>query len=442
MAHASGAASCPVLSEMFRPETVRGADGFFRVAEDRTGRWWLIDAENRPFFCKAVHGVGPAETFGTPAPVARLRRWGFNATGAGSAVAGEGGLAYIASAGFCQAGPLIHSGGARLPDVFAPDWPRLATAWAAERCTPFADDPRLLGWAADDAPGWAQPLSSFSPSGLSASTFPSASPPASSPSLAPAPDEGHPLSPLPSPSPTLLQLCLSLEPAFAAYHAAWEFVLALHGGRLESLARAWGVPVPNRVSVRELTRTERGLATRGYHRDDVRWSREFARRYFTTTAAALRAADPNHLVLGCRFAGPVGAAILAECVYPAVDVALVDWNELPSGTTGGPVLADNVGWAEEKFFAASVTTRPGRLTAVERMLRRGRAALDRTARHAAVTGYVWRQWLDDPAGQPPFARGLVHLNGAEAREHTEPLAAFNLRAESLRRAAAAPAVSL
>ena len=30
--------------------------------------------------------------------------------------------------------------------------------------------------------------------------------------------------------PSLLQLCLSLEPNFSAYHAAWEFALALHGG--------------------------------------------------------------------------------------------------------------------------------------------------------------------------------------------------------------------
>ena len=49
-------------------------------------------------------------------------------------------------------------------------------------------------------------------------------------------------------------------------------------------------------------------------------------------------------------------------------------------------------------------------------------------------GYAWGQWQDEPGEQPPFARGLVHVNGAEAREHTELLASFNRRAESLRRA--------
>jgi hypothetical protein len=52
-----------------------------------------------------------------------------------------------------------------------------------------------------------------------------------------------------------------------------------------------------------------------------------------------------------------------------------------------------------------------------------------------------RQWLDEPGEQPPFARGLVHVNGTEAREHTELLAAFNACAESLRRAPDRPSVS-
>ena len=59
--------------------------------------------------------------------------------------------------------------------------------------------------------------------------------------------------------PSLLQLCLSLEPNFAAYHAAWEFALALHGGKLAALARAWGAPLANKEVVRELTRTEQGF---------------------------------------------------------------------------------------------------------------------------------------------------------------------------------------
>jgi hypothetical protein len=236
--------------------------------------------------------------------------------------------------------------------------------------------------------------------------------------------------------PSLLQNCLSLEPGFAAYHAAWEFVLALHGGRLEALARAWGVAVPNKEMVRALTRADTGVRTRGYARDDARWAREFARRYFASTGAAIRAVDPHHLVLGCRFEGLTGPAVLAECVYPAVDVAMPHWTELPPATSHSqPVIAGDVSWVAEEFWRAPAGNRIRRLTTVERMLSRARAALDRMARHPAVVGYAWSQWQDDPGEQPPFARGLVHVNGSEAREHTELLGPFNARAKNLHRTA-------
>lgn len=387
----------------------RGVEGFFRAAQDGRGRWWLFTPEGQPVFVRAVHGVRVAEAKGDAAPApdsaARLRRWGFNALGAGCAESlRDDGLPFLAAVEFCAAGPLLVGPGLRLPDVFDPDWPQRAAARAAEVCSPLAGARALLGWVSDTALAWAQPGSARA-------------------------------------RPTLLQLCLSLEPGFAAYHAAWEFALALHGGRLDALARAWGVPVGNKEVVREMTRAELPIATRGYLRDEARWTRELARRYFTAAAAAIRRADPNHLILGCRFRGVVGAHVLAECAYPAVDVAMPEWRELPAAgaATPNPILAGDVSWSDEAF-AGSPRSRGPRFTAVERMLRHARASLARVARHPAVVGYAWAQWQDEPGEQPPFARGLVHVNEAEAREHTELLTDFNLRCETLRRAAdSAPA---
>jgi agarase len=403
MAHAAAASS---ETTSFRAETRRGRERFFHAAQNTAGQWWLLDAAGATFWVKAVHGVRHAAAQGDGAlprdSAARLRGWSFNAVGAGGDGAGwEDGLPFMALADFCSAAPILTGAGLRLPDVFAPQWPESARVHAAKMCAPLAENRNVIGWVTDDALGWAQPS---------------------------APGR-----------PTLLQLCLSLEPSFAAYHAAWEFVLALHGGRLETLARAWGVTFANKEVVRELTRAEMGLTTRGYLRDEARWTRECARRYFTTTAAAIRAADPNHLVLGCRFSGPVGAPVLAECVYPAVDVAMPDWRELPAIVDGpglNPVFAGDVSWTTADFLKLPTAARVLRLTSVEWMLRRGRSALERAARHPAIVGYVWRQWQDESSEQPPFAQGLVHLNGAEAREHTELLAEFNSRAESLRRGAA------
>lgn len=398
----------PVLAAGIRPGTRRGSEGFFSVGQEASGRWTLLDPAGAPFFCKAVHGVTQAERSGDsgwpPDSAVRLRGWGFNAVGAG----GDGslrpdGLPFLAAVNFCRAGPLLLAPGLRLPDVFAVDWPEQAGAWAQSVCAPWVDTPELIGWVTDDAISWGARAGG---------------------------------------RPTLLQVCLSLEPAFAAYHAAWEFVLALHRGSLEAVARAWGLELNNKEVVRTLTRAEQGIATRGYARDDARWSREFAQRYFTTTAAAVRAVDPQHLLFGCRFdssAGPTSgsapsAHVLSACAYPAVDVTLRNWNELaaigPAGTQ--PVLADDVCWVDETSARVVARRRQLRLTTFERMLRRGRTGLERMARHPAVVGYVWGRWQDEPGEQPPFARGLVHANGHEAREHTELLTAFNARAESLR----------
>ena len=407
MAPAGQANPDSMTSLDFRPETLRGALRFFHAIQSAGGFWWLRDADHRPFFCKGVHGVQAPEAALDSDSASRLRRWGFNAVGSGSdPQLGTEGFPFFATANFCRAGALIQRLNARLPDVFDPDWPRMAALHAIEVCAPLARERQLIGWVTDDDPGWAQPQSAAETT--------------SSP-------------------PTLLQICLSLEPGFAAYHAAWEFVLALHGGKLAAVARGWGTPLANREVVRELTRVEQGLASRGYRRDCARWTREFARRYFAGAAAAVRAADPNHLVLGARARGPAGESVRAEGVYPAVDVPLIDAGELPLAgkIPPGPVLVDDFCWAERGFSAAvpAAVGRARRLTTVEWMLRRGRLALERMARHPAIVGYAWRQWLDEPGEQPPFARGLVHVNGAEAREHTELLAEFNARAELLRCAA-------
>lgn len=399
------------LNGAFRPASTRGAEGFFRAAQAIAGQWWLLDPAGRPIFLRGVHDVRADRSEEKPAnvsadPAVRLRSWDFNAVGVGGDGAGrDDGLPFFAAVAFAAATTTIHAPAVRLPDVFDPDWPHRANLHAAAACAPLAGSRELVGWITDDDVAWGAPAAN---------------------------------------RPGLLQVCLSLEPTFAAYHAAWEFALASHGGALEAVARAWGVTLANKEVVREMTRAETGIVTRGYLRDDVHWSREFARRYFTTTAAAVRAIDSNHLLCGCRFRGPAGAAVLGAAVYPSVDVAMPHWSELPApGGTTAPLIAGEVGWNDPEFWSAPTSSagavparRTSRLTCVERMLRRARTSLKRLARHPAVVGYVWRQWHDDPDEQPPFASGLVHPNGTEAREHTELLAEFNGRGEALRRAAA------
>ena len=123
--------------------------------------------------------------------------------------------------------------------------------------------------------------------------------------------------------------------------------------------------------------------------------------------------------------------MLAQCLSPAVDVPWIDLDDIAL-VPAGPVLAGDFCWVDERFFGAPGARRARGLTAVERMLRRGRTALERAARHPAVVGYAWSHWRDGIGEQPPFAQGLVHADDTEAREHTELLADLNARLALLR----------
>ncbi len=438
----------PTLED-FRPDSLRGTPGFFRAGQARDGQWWLVDPLGQAFFSKGVAGVnrsgrvdgrlpmpGPyaaavvarhgADAHGfMRGAIGRLRSWHFNTLGAwAEAALEEQGMYYTEVLGLGECGPAIHSAGARVPDVFDPAWREAVERQAAELCARHRGSRELIGYYTDHALGWAQPraeVAGNNPGARTAVVFSS---------------EGG----AEADRPSLLQICLSLEPSQRAYHAAWEFVLATRRGDLSVLAKDWAVELPNKEVLRQLTQREVALVSAGYLRDQRLFAREFARRYFATSAAAIRAHDPDHLILGCRFQQAPGAVVLAECVYPNVDVVsvrVVDefWEKTAQGchaARGMPVLLVEAGWNGEAFTRAPAVREARGVTTVERMLKKGRAALEKLCAQRGVVGYEWAAWADGEGDEPPFGRGLVHVDDREAREHTELLTDLNGRAERLR----------
>lgn len=424
----------------FKPATIRGVSGFVRVGQTRAGQWWLIDPHGRAFLSKAVAAVNrtgwadgrstrPGKyaaavdaLYGSEEPqlfvrsvVQRLRKWHVNTLGAWTGPDFyDQGAYYTELIEFRKIGPSFHSGDALLPDVFDPAWRDAADAWAKEICTPRKNSTELLGYFTDHELGWAQPT------------------PEQSGGIVPADPKTE--------SPSLLQICLSLEPSFRAYHAAWEFVLAPRNGELSQLTVDWGLPLTHREVVRQRTLLDQPILSPGYLRDNRRFAREFARRYFSTCAAVIRTYDPNHLILGCRFSEYPGPSVVAECIHPNVDVVSIRpereaWErtaQTMSSANGMPVLLTEVTWADVAFARTPTRREVRRFTSVERMLAKGRLNLERVCAQRSVIGYEWSRWVDGEQEEPPFARGLVHLDDREAREHTELLADLNGRAEILR----------
>jgi len=66
--------------------------------------------------------------------------------------------------------------------------------------------------------------------------------------------------------------------------------------------------------------------------DQAAWQEVVARRYFATCKNAIRKADPNHLILGCRFAGQAPDPVLRG-LRDSVDVVSFQqlWADRASG---------------------------------------------------------------------------------------------------------------
>jgi len=293
-----------VMSTMSPPQTpavpppdveswsgLRGlATGFFRV-EERGGRWWLFDPRGRAFYiigtdhanynvhwCEAL-GYAPyhrnmVEKFGSEeawatSTVARLRCWGFNTVAANhSPSLRHQGLAHIDFISFGQSFaasddicPQVHWTG--FPNVFSPKWKEHCRKQARQQCAPTKDDPWLIGYFLDNELEWFG--KSYRPWGLADEAF--------------------------------------KKPAsHAAKTALIAFLRERYHDDIAAFNRAWGA---NLGSFDALLRRRKpiGDASDAARADKLAFVRIIAQRYFSACAEALREFDPNHLNLGCRFAG-------------------------------------------------------------------------------------------------------------------------------------------
>jgi hypothetical protein len=297
--------------------------GFFRTLEV-DGRWWLLDPEGKPFFgvgtdhasyrghwCEAL-GYSPynrnvAAKYGgeqgwSDATLARLKSWGFNTLPAGHSLSlRHRGLAHIEFASFgtsfakrewiCQ--PIHWTG---FPDVFSPNWEAHCRIIARKFTARSKDDPWCIGTFLDNELEWYG-------------------------------KKGH-----------LVDEVFQISPERPAKKAFYDWLVERFG----SLAKLNGqcrTTYPNEAGF--LSSTNVPPFTPALDRVRKEFLSVIAERYFSVASGAMRAADPDHLVLGCRFAGDVPEPVLAAAAkyndvftintYPQVDFESA-W--LPDGTGG------------------------------------------------------------------------------------------------------------
>ena len=413
------------------------AGGFYRTMRDDAGKWWFVDPGGSPMFLSGIGvvnhnghysaalGYAPyARTVARKYPtledwatntLARIRAWGFNFLSSPSANLLHRGLptAHVVNIGqdFACYGDefdlLPCDGGpcSGFPNVFHPLWPDYCRYRAQSVCSHDRDDPWTLGWYIDNELSWWGDKRQFK------------TPPASG----------------------LFDAAAKKAPGHPARQALERF-LAEHGHA-----------GPASAAPAELKRE---------------FVRLCARKYFEAATAAIREADPNHLVLGCRFAGLPSAdpVVWEECgrfcdavsvnIYPMADLdrgVAVDWPG-PNARLMSDLIGERARMAgkpvivTEWSFSALDSGLPCTHGAGQRFFTQ-RERAEATSIFARtmwampeVAGYVYFMWCDQPAvgrSGPQSENtnyGLVNADDEPYEEQVAALAALQCHAEASRAA--------
>ncbi|MEY9358710.1 hypothetical protein ABH994_001431 [Bradyrhizobium yuanmingense] len=428
--------------------------GFFRVAEI-DGVFWLVDPDGGRFLSKGVNTVrfdqdhiGGTERVpyaeacrskygGLPiwrtAVSDRLASWQFNTVGCWSddlvASSGSQLLAATPTAAL-GASFRLHRRDQVFPDVFDPEFSAHIRASANLRCRHRRNDPGLLGTFIDNELYW-------------------------SPDWRGADELLTLFLNLPSRRPGKVAALSSLQAHyrdFAHFNAVWR----TQARSWEELGRIEHVVAPF-VRLRPGVLND-ALETKANLADPVReafsadcdaFVAVVADKYFELCVSAIRAADPNHLVLGSRFGYQPPAGVIAAAGRH-LDVISFNCYEFDPGpaidayaATGKPCLisefsfrGDDAGLPNTKGAGPRLATQLDRALAFEGYVA---AALSKPN----LVGYHWFEHADQPA-QGRFDGedsnfGTVTIDDRVYHELTKTMTQVNAAAERIH-AAAVPAL--
>jgi hypothetical protein len=273
--------------------------GFFHV-ERQGDTWWAIDPLGRGFvplgvdhvkfrghWCEklgyAPYGRKNEAKYPSSAPWAeetlgRLRGWGFNLLGAGcSPELNHRGLAHTAFVAFGTAMasqgderdilPNRHVPCSAFPNVFHPDFEPFCRYLARKVCSPHVGDPWLFGYFLDNELDW----------------------------------WGHS-----DPNTGLFDAVMRKSAGHTAKRALRDFLADRYGNDVARFNQAWGAELASFDKLLELDSLS-GTKSETVVADKKAFIALIAERYFSVVTRAIREVDPDHMILGCRFAGGYGS---------------------------------------------------------------------------------------------------------------------------------------
>jgi hypothetical protein len=370
------------------------ATGYFATAKVGD-RWWLVDPEGKPFFdvgtdhiryeghtCEAL-GYAPysrvsAAKYGSEAAWAktatqRLKDWNFNTVAAGHAPSTEHrGLVHINFAAFGQGfarrdwicEPIHWTG---FPNVFSPDWPRYCRAIARTMAAQSDEDPWCMGTFLDNELEW------YGKGG------------------------------------SLVTEIFQRGPDHTAKKALLDWLIERYGD-LAGVNAALGTTFADRAAFLASTTVPKGPKMPEVLSGFLKI---IADKYFSVSCGAMHAADPHHLVMGCRFAGQAPEEVLPFAghytdvftinTYPWVDMNAGVVLETPAMLMKYYELAQKPMIITEWSFPALDSGLPCKAGAGMRVDTQAQKAdcyrifADMIADLPFMVGYHYFMYLDEPA---------------------------------------------
>ena len=427
---------------------------YFRVVQ-MEGRWWFLDPNGHRFLSKGVttvqfgqdviqgtsrspYGESNRARYGTidawrKASAQRLVNWGFNSLGGWS----DNAISTLAVNNQHLAyAPLVDMGAAFVgqkqrgeawlhgifPDVFDPDFETIAHERARQVCAPLATDRWLLGWFADNELRWGPDWRGT--------------------------DE-------------LLTMFLDLPANVPGKKAAVDLMRERYGDMTkfnavwntkcaswDDLANATAItpPVVRKSVYQQNQETERQANEADPKRaafvaDCEAFLTRLADRYFRITSEAIKAADPNHMNFGCRFAYvPPQPVIAAAAKY--VDVISFNCYRLdPSQTISRyaaynkPLLigefafrSEDSGLPNTRGAGPKVKTQAERAAAFKNYV-------TLALQNPNLVGYHWFEYCDEPRegrfDGENSNYGVVNVNDEPYTDLTQAMTEINAQAETL-----------
>jgi hypothetical protein len=410
------------------------ATGFFRTAK-LCERWWLVTPEGHPgwsigantvnprgdvdgetgeqLYAQAVDAAYDSDEAWAEAATDRLRSWGINTTGAWSSH--ELTLPHMAATPILYIAGYDWLDGTR-SDWFDPAWPASVQASAASLAEQ-AQEPNILGWFLDNEISWGPDWRSLD---------------------------------------TLLQAYLGMAPEAPGKAVAVDFLLERLGD-VDAVNEALGADFADRDAMLSATEGWDALDQDRSETEQALTSAFLAmaaEHYFSTVAEAIRAQDPNHLLLGNREVSVLTRVEVYEAAARHMDVISINNYRFVDGIAEGALelsggldpsdgftalseLVDMPVLISEFGFRAADSGRPNSwpffYPTYETQTERAQAFEDYAREHQEkpwVVGYHWFEWVDQPQGGRSMDGednnwGLVNEQDEPYIELTERMTAVN-----------------